>query len=110
MKTYGGQTFHLDNGIVDDISKGLIYLHHGKFIIKQNEAAGAFESFPPSTLTLDDQLEGRLMSLSLAQPHHPTSTHETMLPKIYSTSNNQTSTASPSADDNSHDHLYKNFH
>ena len=35
VECYGGQTFHLDNAIVDNISTRTISIHHGKYIIKQ---------------------------------------------------------------------------
>ena len=43
---YGGQTFHLDNAVSGDVSGGQVYLHGGRFTVKQ-ETHGANEPKPP---------------------------------------------------------------
>ena len=55
VQVYGGQTFHLDNGIVDDVTNSSISLHNGKFQIYQNNKYGHLEPHPPKYLSLDDQ-------------------------------------------------------
>ena len=56
VDVYAGTTFHVDNGVVADISKGMISLHQGKFIIKQNNPVipGGPLAHPPPALTLND--------------------------------------------------------
>ena len=56
---YGGQTFHLDNGVVDDVSNSRISLHRGKFHLNQSNKYGNLKPHPPPVLTAD-KLENRV--------------------------------------------------
>ena len=55
VQVYGGQTFHLDNAIVDDVSNSSISLHNGKFQIYQNNQYGRLVPHPPKYLSLSAQ-------------------------------------------------------
>ena len=52
---YAGTTFHVDNGVVADISTGIISFHNGKFVINQNNSfnPGGPPAHPPPALTLN---------------------------------------------------------
>ena len=47
VECYGGQTFHLDNGIVDNVSQENISFHNGKFKISQKNKYGQLVAYPP---------------------------------------------------------------
>ena len=47
VECYGGQTFHLDNGIVDNVSQENISFHNGRFKISQKDKYGKLVAYPP---------------------------------------------------------------
>ena len=55
VECYGGQTFMLDNGIVGDVSLGTISLHHGRFVIKQNQPNLHSIAYPPPYLSVTER-------------------------------------------------------
>ena len=56
VECYGGQTFHLDNGIVDDVSMKTISFHHGKHTIHQGHKYGQLVAHPPPYLTVESEV------------------------------------------------------
>ena len=68
FECFGGQTFHLDNGIVDDVSSGKISIHKGKFQIHQENRFSNLEAYPPPYLTVDDQGQDRSIQLQSLRP------------------------------------------
>jgi hypothetical protein len=75
---YGGQTFHLDNGIVDDVTRSSISLHNGKFQIHQQNKYGHLVPHPPPYLTLSgkqDQPQS-LLSAQCCRPPVPVLSHQ----------------------------------
>ena len=68
VECFGGQTFHLDNGIVDDVSSGKISLHKGKFQIHQDNRFSNLEAYPPPYLTVDDQQQDSSIQLQSLRP------------------------------------------
>ena len=67
MDCYGGQTFHLDNGVVDDVSSSSISLHHGKFKLKQGNKYGNLVAHPPPVFSVQ-QIPNRLINLAAVRP------------------------------------------
>ena len=55
VQVYGGQTFHLDNGVVDNVTDSSISLHNGKFQIYQENKYGQLRPHPPKYLSLAEQ-------------------------------------------------------
>ena len=50
---YAGQTFHLDNGVVADVTQKTISFHHGRHVIHQENKYGQLQAYPPPYLTVD---------------------------------------------------------
>ena len=56
VECYGGQTFHLDNGIVDDVSLKTISFHQGRYTINQDHKYGQLTAYPPPYLTTESSM------------------------------------------------------
>ena len=69
VECYGGQTFHLDNGIVDNVSMKSISFHHGKYNIDQGHKYGQLTAYPPPYLTVES--EKPKLAIIQTQPDPP---------------------------------------
>ena len=69
VECYGGQTFHLDNGIVDNICTRTISLHHGKFVLKQ-PAVHLPIAHPPPYLSITEK-DAHLNAATICLPLNP---------------------------------------
>ena len=69
VECYGGQTFHLDNGIVDNVSLRTISIHHGRYTIKQAADHLAI-AYPPKFLSITER-DAYLGAATTCTPHHP---------------------------------------
>ena len=54
VECYAGNTFHVDNGVVGNLSTGSISIHGGRFQVQQSNRSGQPVAFPPPVLSLDD--------------------------------------------------------
>ena len=64
---YGGQTYHLDNGIVGDVSLGTISLHHRRFIIKQNHPNIHPVAYPPPYFSFTEKLKHQQFQVNCSE-------------------------------------------
>ena len=81
VECYGGQTFHLDNGIVGDVTMKTISFHNGKYKIRQSDPNVSPLSHPPPFVSLNDQTQVDLHTICA---HPPQLTTTQTLPVISS--------------------------
>ena len=68
VECYGGQTFHLDNGIVDDVSLKTISFHQGRYTIHQGHKYGQLTAHPPPYFTTESTLSKMAAIQSTPEP------------------------------------------
>ena len=73
MTCYAGQTFHLDNSVVADVTKKTISLHNGQYIIHQDQKYGQLLAYPPPFLTVDSETSNLAQIQTLPTPGRQTS-------------------------------------
>ena len=64
---YGGQTFHLDNGIVDNITLRTISFHHGNYVIEQPTKHVPI-AYPPPYLSITER-DASLRAVEICGSH-----------------------------------------
>jgi hypothetical protein len=69
VECYAGQTFHLDNGVVGNVSAKTISLHNGRFRIIQNLSNRPAVAHPPPYFTIYDKTPPPLRTVCVSDQH-----------------------------------------
>ena len=74
---YGGQTFHLDNGIIGDVTTNSISLHNGRFSVP-SQVISKPSAHPPPYFVLPEHPITKLSSVDVKSVDYPIRQNETV--------------------------------